>query len=95
MAEVRRLTDGEGVDVVMDAMGPASFRKDYRILRPGGRLILYGLSDAVNEDGRNLRSVVTSLLRLPTSTHAGIGYPQSFVRIPCRFRRSLGQRENR
>ena len=26
-AEVRRLTDGEGVDVVMDAMGPTSFRK--------------------------------------------------------------------
>ncbi len=67
-AEVRRLTNGEGVDVVMDAMGPASFRKDYRILRPGGRLIIYGLSDAVNEDGRNLRSTVTSLLRLPTST---------------------------
>jgi NADPH:quinone reductase-like Zn-dependent oxidoreductase len=67
-AEVRRLTDGEGVDVVMDAMGPASFRKDYRILRPGGRLIMYGLSDAVNEDGRNLRSTVTSLLQLPTST---------------------------
>jgi NADPH:quinone reductase-like Zn-dependent oxidoreductase len=67
-AEVRKLTDGQGVDVVMDAMGPASFRKDYRILRPGGRLIIYGLSDAVNEDGRNLRSAVSSLLRLPTST---------------------------
>ena len=67
-AEVRRLTDGEGVDVVMDAMGPTSFRKDYRILRPGGRLIMYGLSDAVNENGRDLRSAVSSLLRLPTST---------------------------
>ena len=28
-AEVRRLTDGEGVDIVMDALGPTSFRKDY------------------------------------------------------------------
>jgi NADPH:quinone reductase-like Zn-dependent oxidoreductase len=67
-AEVRRLTDGEGVDIVMDAIGPSSFRKDYRILRPGGRLIMYGLSEALNEDGRNLRAALTSLLRLPTST---------------------------
>ena len=67
-AEVRRLTDGEGVDIIMDALGPTSFRKDYRILRPGGRLIMYGLSEALNENGRNLRAAVTSLLRLPTST---------------------------
>jgi synaptic vesicle membrane protein VAT-1 len=67
-SEVRRLTNGEGVDVVMDATGPANFRKDYQILRPGGRLILYGLSDAVDESGRNLRAAVSSLLRLPLST---------------------------
>jgi synaptic vesicle membrane protein VAT-1 len=67
-AEVRRLTDGEGVDIVMDAIGPTSFRKDYRILRPGGRLIMYGLSEALNENGRNRRAALTSLLRLPTST---------------------------
>lgn len=67
-AEVRRLTDGEGVDVIMDPLGPASFRKDYRTLRPGGRLIMYGLSDALNEKGRDNRSVLASLLRLPTST---------------------------
>jgi len=67
-AEVRRLTNGEGVDVVMDALGPRSFRKDYQILRPGGRLIMYGLSDALNENGRSLRSAVAGLLRIPTST---------------------------
>ena len=31
-AEVRRLTDGVGVDLIIDPMGPTSFRKDYRIL---------------------------------------------------------------
>jgi synaptic vesicle membrane protein VAT-1 len=67
-AEVRRLTDGEGVDIVMDAIGPTSFRKDYRILRPGGRLIMYGLSEALDENGRNVRAALISLLRLPTST---------------------------
>jgi NADPH:quinone reductase-like Zn-dependent oxidoreductase len=73
--EIRRLTDGQGVDVILDALGPTSFRKDYRILRPGGRLIMYGLSEAMNENGRNLRAAVSSLLRIPTSTmpwwHAG------------------------
>jgi NADPH:quinone reductase-like Zn-dependent oxidoreductase len=61
-AEVRRLTDGEGVDIVMDAMGPTSFRKDYRILRPGGRLIMYGLSEALDENGRfEMRNGFTSV----------------------------------
>jgi synaptic vesicle membrane protein VAT-1 len=67
-SEVRRLTSGQGVDVILDAMGPTSFRKDYRILRPGGRLIMYGLSEALNENGRNIRATLSSLLRIPTST---------------------------
>src|SRR5690349_8919781 len=36
-AEVMRITGGEGVDLIMDALGPTSFRKDYRLLRAGGR----------------------------------------------------------
>jgi NADPH:quinone reductase-like Zn-dependent oxidoreductase len=36
---------------------------------------MYGLSEALNENGRNVRAAVSSLLRLPTSTmpwwHAG------------------------
>jgi NADPH:quinone reductase-like Zn-dependent oxidoreductase len=67
-AEVRRLTNGEGVDVILDPMGPTSFRKDYRILRPGGRLIMYGLSEAMNENGRSIKAALSSLLRIPTST---------------------------
>jgi len=67
-AEVRRLTDGLGVDLIIDPMGPTSFRKDYRILRPGGRLIMYGLSEAMDEQGRNITKAVSSLLRLPTAT---------------------------
>jgi NADPH:quinone reductase-like Zn-dependent oxidoreductase len=67
-AEIRRLTNGEGVDVILDPMGPTSFRKDYRILRPGGRLIMYGLSEAMNENGRDMRAALRSLLRMPTST---------------------------
>ena len=30
----------------IDATGPTNFRKDYRLLRQGGRLVMYGLSEA-------------------------------------------------
>ena len=43
--EVRRITGGEGIDLIMDATGPTNFRKDYRLLREGGRLIMYGASE--------------------------------------------------
>jgi NADPH:quinone reductase-like Zn-dependent oxidoreductase len=66
--EVRRLTDGQGVDVVMDATGPTSFRKDYRLLRQGGRLVMYGLSEASAGTGRNIPKLVGSLARMPFAT---------------------------
>src|SRR4051794_1264423 len=50
-AETMRITGGEGVDLIIDALGPTSFRKDYRLLRPGGRMVMYGLSEATNEKG--------------------------------------------
>ena len=55
--EVRRLTNGEGVDVVLDAVGGSSYRKSYRLLRPGGRLVCFGLSAAVSGPGRSLRAL--------------------------------------
>jgi NADPH:quinone reductase-like Zn-dependent oxidoreductase len=67
-AEVRRITAGEGVDVIIDALGPTSFRKDYRLLRQGGRLIMYGLSEATTGGGRSMRRTLSSLARMPLAT---------------------------
>ena len=67
-AEAMRITGGEGVDVVMDALGPTSFRRDYRLLRPGGRLIMYGLSEVTNERGRDLPATLKSLVKMPFAT---------------------------
>ena len=63
-AEVRRLSDGRGVDVILDAVGGDSFRKSYRLLAPAGRLIVFGLSDAVRRHGRSLSSL-WALLKTP------------------------------
>jgi NADPH:quinone reductase-like Zn-dependent oxidoreductase len=66
--EVRRITGGEGVDLVMDALGPTSFRKDYRLLRQGGRLVMYGLSENSIGGKRSIPLTLKSLARMPTAT---------------------------
>ena len=66
--EVMRITDGEGVDVAFDAQGPRSFRKSYRVLRPGGRLIMYGLAEASTGEGRSIPKLIGSLARMPFAT---------------------------
>jgi NADPH:quinone reductase-like Zn-dependent oxidoreductase len=66
--EIRRITGGEGVDLVMDATGPTNFRKDYRLLREGGRLVMYGLSEASSGTGRDMRKLFASLARMPFAT---------------------------
>lgn len=43
-AEVKRLTDGRGVDVVYDSVGKTTFEKSLNSLRPRGMLVLFGQS---------------------------------------------------
>jgi NADPH2:quinone reductase len=43
-AEVRRLTDGRGVNVVYDSVGQATFEKSLNALMPRGYLVLFGQS---------------------------------------------------
>lgn len=40
--ETRRLTNGEGVHVVYDGVGKATFDQDLNVLRPRGYLVLFG-----------------------------------------------------
>ena len=41
-AETKRLTNNEGVHVVYDGVGKATFDKDLNVLRPRGYLVLFG-----------------------------------------------------
>ena len=43
-AEVKRLTEGRGVDVVYDSVGKTTFDKSLNSLRPRGYMVLYGQS---------------------------------------------------
>ena len=42
--EVKRLTDGRGVDVVYDSVAASTFLKGLNILRPRGMMVLFGQS---------------------------------------------------
>jgi len=46
-SEVRRLTDGRGVDVVYDSVGKDTFDKSLNCLRPRGYLALFGFSSGL------------------------------------------------
>lgn len=65
---VRDLTAGEGIDIAFDAIGPSSFRKDYRLLRPGGRLVCYGLSEVQTGERRNIPGLLKGLASMATAT---------------------------
>lgn len=48
-AEVRRITKGRGVDVILDPIGGRSFGASYRMLAPLGRLVMLGISSMSGE----------------------------------------------
>ncbi len=66
--EARRITGGEGLDVIIDATGPTNFRKDYRLLREGGRMVMFGLTEASTGTGRSIPKLMSSLARMPLAT---------------------------
>jgi NADPH:quinone reductase-like Zn-dependent oxidoreductase len=52
----------------MDAIGPSSFKRSYSVLRQGGRLIMFGLSEVQTGDRRDLPAVLKGLARMPLAT---------------------------
>lgn len=57
-----------GLYPVLDALGPTSARKGYRILRAGGCLILYGASEVSTGEKRNLVAAGRAALKAPFAT---------------------------
>jgi synaptic vesicle membrane protein VAT-1 len=53
--EVKKITRGRGVDVILDPIGGRSFTESYRMLAPLGRLVIFGLSAAAPGEQRNHR----------------------------------------
>jgi len=70
--EVLRLTDGRGVDLILDAVGKPTFEEGLRCLAPFGHLILYGRAggspDPLNVSTLSAKSQRVSGFMLPTVT---------------------------
>jgi NADPH:quinone reductase-like Zn-dependent oxidoreductase len=65
-AEVRRVTGGKGVHLVVDAVGGASFRKSYRSLAPMGRLFMFGVSSFAPGEKLSPIAALRGLLAMPS-----------------------------
>jgi NADPH:quinone reductase-like Zn-dependent oxidoreductase len=65
VAEVRRITGGRGVDVVLDPIGGRSFRDSYRLLAPLGRLIVYGVSSVSPGERRSWWQAAKTMMQMP------------------------------
>jgi NADPH:quinone reductase-like Zn-dependent oxidoreductase len=52
-------------DLIMDAVGGASFRRSYSLLRPGGRLVAFGASAVVSGERKNVVTALGAVVRMP------------------------------
>ncbi len=64
-AEVMRITNGKGVDIILDAVGGKSWAKGLRCLRPTGRMVVFGFSGAATGKKLNPISAIRNLLAVP------------------------------
>jgi NADPH:quinone reductase-like Zn-dependent oxidoreductase len=67
-AEVRRLTRGEGVDVVLDPLGGNDWRKGLKLLRPAGRLVAYGFANLASGQRRRPAHLAAQVAGIPLLT---------------------------
>ena len=63
--EIAALTNGRGVDVVLDPIGGRSFAESYRMLAPMGRLVMVGVS-SVAGDRRRLFNAMRTWWSMPS-----------------------------
>ena len=65
VADVKSLTGGRGVDVVLDPLGGDSFVDSYRLLAPLGRLVMFGVSSIAPSRTRDYVTIVRTLWTMP------------------------------
>ena len=72
-AAVREATDGRGADLVIESVGlPALYEQAFELVRPGGRVLAFGLADQTAQARYRPFKVVLSEIGLQGSV-AGMG----------------------
>jgi NADPH2:quinone reductase len=67
-AEIERLTEGRGVDVILDMVGGDYTARNVKCLAPGGRLIIIGFMGGRVADGVDLTRIAARRLVITGST---------------------------
>jgi NADPH:quinone reductase-like Zn-dependent oxidoreductase len=76
-AEIKRLMNNSGVDVVVDSVGKATFSRSLEALNPGGRLVTYGTTSGALTD-LDIRNLYHKQLTVLGTT---MGSPQEFAQM--------------
>src|SRR3546814_1456675 len=63
--ELRRLTDGRGVELITDPLGGSHWKKSYRALRSTGRLGMFGISGATESRLPGLLKLLPAAFGMP------------------------------
>lgn len=63
--EVRRITDGKGVEMILNPLGGRSLKTDFDLLAHTGRLIAFGISAGSRGMTRNLPRALWNIFRSP------------------------------
>ncbi|GAB3225038.1 medium chain dehydrogenase/reductase family protein [Spirosoma arcticum] len=61
--EIRRLTDGKGVDAVLDPIGGTHLSRSYKALNPQGTLVLFGVSSSLDGRGNPTLGILKTMIR--------------------------------
>lgn len=67
--ELKRLTGGKGVELIIDPLGGSHWKKSYRALRATGRLGVFGISEVVGSGLRTKLKLAKTFVRM-SSFHA-------------------------
>jgi NADPH:quinone reductase-like Zn-dependent oxidoreductase len=62
---VKKITDGKGVDLALDAVGGDSFKKSYRSLKKTGKLVMFGASSAAPDGSGSLFPMIKMAMQMP------------------------------
>jgi synaptic vesicle membrane protein VAT-1 len=65
VSEVRRLTDGRGVDFVLDPLGGNDTKRSYTCLTESGLLVCFGMANVAQPGKRNLLRAASVVLSSP------------------------------
>src|SRR4051812_9100948 len=64
-AEIRRITGGQGLDLVLDPLGGDDWKKGYDLLHSTGMLVAFGFSNMSGGEKRNLFRVAANFFKVP------------------------------